>query len=275
MTNKISASFISTVYNGAKHIDRALPSVLSQSRSDFEYVIVNDGSDDNTLQLLQKRADSDARIRLFSPGRLGRPRALNFAVGKCRADIILQQDFDDVSHPDRLKKQLSYLNANPDMGVVGGAFEVVDEVRDERYISFPPREHHEILAAMARYIPFAHTVTAFRKEAFEEAGGYPLLDDIEDLRLWITFAAKGWKLANLEDVLGTHWVYRQSYWHRTFGYRQRQMKLARVQMQAIKELALPRKMMIYPVGRLVYWRLPNVIKRMVRRTISGMQEKDI
>ena len=268
-------SVVTTVYNGEAYFDRAVPSILTQTYEDFEYIIVDDGSTDRTPEFLGDMAQRDPRITVLSPGRLGRTKSLNYAIDHARGDYVAIQDFDDRSQPERFDRQVRFLNAYPQVGVVGGYYVLVDDNRGERYVRKPPAEHEGIVRAMAIGIPLAHTVVAFRKEAWAQAGGYPEVDDIEDLRLWIAFARLNWKLANIPEILGEHWVHTDSFWHRAFKYRQRQRTLQRVQRQAVRELDLPFWMGIYPIGRYVYSFLPHSLRRIVRRSLVRSREKDI
>lgn len=270
--NHPKVSVISTVYNGAPFIERALPSILAQTYSDFEYIIVDDGSQDDTLNLLNNAALQDNRLRIFALGRLGRTKALNFAVAQAKGSYIVQQDFDDVSFSNRLERQIQYLDEHPKVALVGGYYQLIDENRSERYIRMPPTDHKELVRAMARYIPFAHTMVTFRKSAWVQAGGYPELDDIEDLNLWISFVKLGWEVANIPEALGEHRVYANSFWHRSFNYRERQKKLIAANHRAIKELSLPAWMQAYPVSRTFYAYLPDYVKRTIRRTLGRSKE---
>lgn len=268
-------SVISTVYNGAAFFERSVPSVLGQTLTDFEWVIVDDGSTDQTAALLERLQADDRRVRVLSPGRLGRARALNLAVEQARAPYIANQDFDDSSHPDRLRLQTEFLDRHPEVAVVGGSYLVVDAKRGERYQRMPPEDHAQIVRAMASRIPFAHTVVMYRKAAWREAGGYPLVDKLIDFRLWIAIGAAGWRFANLPAVLGEHYVYPESYWNRTFAYRASQLELAQSQMLAIRTLGLPFWARIYPLGRYVYWSMPDGLKRLARRVLAGSRERDL
>jgi len=271
----VKVSVVTTVYNGEPYFNRAVPSILSQTFKDFEWIIVDDGSQDRTPEFLHELASKDHRIKVFQPGRLGRGRALNYAVERACGEYIVQQDFDDISYPQRIEKQIAFLDEHPEIGVVGSYYVVIDEIRNEKYIRKPPCEHNEITRAMAKFIPFAHTLVTFRKKAWEDADGYPLVDDIEDLRLWIRMAKAGWKLANIPEVLGEHFVHSQSFWHKHFKYVRRQRELAKVQWEAILVLNLPLWMGIYPVGRFLYPWLPASLKRFVRRTLRLSREEDI
>jgi glycosyltransferase involved in cell wall biosynthesis len=268
-------SVITSVYNGEAFFDRAVPSILNQSYDAFEWVIVDDGSTDNTPEILKRLSKADKRVRVEYPGRLGHVRALNYAIEIAKGEYIVRQDFDDVSFKDRIRSQVDFLDNHADFGLVGGYYIVKGPGLTERFVRMPPISHESIVRSMASHIPFAHTVVAFRKEAWKQAGGYPELDDIEDLSLWITFAKLGWKLANLPDILGEHWVHAESYWHRHYKYSVRQRKLAAVQLQAIRELGLPSWMMIYPASRFFYGLLPSGLRRAIRRTLGGSNEADL
>lgn len=268
-------SIISTVYNGEPHFERVVPSLLEQTLADFEWVVVDDGSTDRTAMLLRRLQTEDPRVRVLSPGRLGRARALNLAVEQARSEYVANQDFDDTSDPDRLRLQADFLDAHPEVGVLGGHYLVVDERRGERYQRMPPEDHAQIVRAMASRIPFAHTVVMFRKTAWRQAGGYPLLDKLIDFRLWIAIGALGWRFASLPALLGEHFVYPESYWNRTFAYRTSQLELAQSQLLAIRTLGLPFWTRVYPLGRYIYWSMPDHLKRLARRLLAGSLERDV
>ena len=270
-----TASVITTVYNGEAYFDRAIPSILSQTFKDFEFLIVNDGSDDSTEEKLQSVRKQDSRIRLFNPGRLGFAKALNYALKRARGQYIIRQDFDDESFPARIEKQVRFLDENPRVGLVAGYCVVEDERRGERYTRMPPLEHDEICRAMSKYIPFAHTLVALRKSAIQEARGFVEADNIVDLRTWINVGAAGWRFANIPEPMGVHYIYQESFWHRNFTYRYRQRDLAGVQRQAISKLHLPKWRLIYPLGRYLYYGLPDGLKKIVRRGLAGSKEEDI
>ncbi|MFW6034844.1 MAG: glycosyltransferase family 2 protein [Halothermotrichaceae bacterium] len=274
-TKKPKVSVVLTIYNGEKYFhNRAIPSILKQNYDNYEFIIVDDGSTDKTPSLLEKLEQENKKARVFFPGRLGRAKALNFAVDKARGKYIAIQDLDDTSTSNRLKIQAGYLDKNPEIGMVGGYYQLIDKNRDEKYLRMPPLEHKELITAMSKYIPFAHTVVMFRKEAWQQVGGYPDVKNIIDLRMWINFAEKGWKLANIPENIGTHWVYTNSYWHKKFKYKKRQRELAGVQLSAVKKLNLPLYYYTYPFGRLFYAYFPDNIKRFIRRKIAGSKEDD-
>lgn len=268
-------SVVTTVYNGEPYGDRAIPSILAQTFDDFEFILVDDGSQDRTPDMLRELAQRDPRVRVFSPGRLGVAAAANYGISQARGEYIARQDFDDRSYPDRLRLQVAFLDAHPKIGVVGGHYVLVDENRGERYVRIPPAEHPAILASMARYIPFANTLVAFRRQVWTEAGGYPEAADMEDLLFWVKVAKLGWQFGSIPEVLGEHFVHPASFFHRSFKYAERQRALARAQAQAVRELGLPSWMYLYALGRYAYANCPTGLKRVLRRTLGRSQERDV
>jgi glycosyltransferase involved in cell wall biosynthesis len=273
MTPKVSV--VTTVYNGEPYVDRAIPAVLGQTFEDFEWILVDDGSTDRTPEILGELACRDPRVRVFSPGRLGISAAANYGVSQAKGEYIARQDFDDRSYPDRLRLQVALLDADPKVGVVGGHYVVVDANRDERYVRMPPDEHAAIVASMAKGVPFANTLVAFRRQAWIEAGGYPEVADLEDLLLWVKIASHGWRFASIPEALGEHFVHPASFFHRSFKYAERQRALARAQAHAVRELGLPSWMYLFALGRYAYAYCPSTLKRVVRRTLARSQERDL
>jgi hypothetical protein len=98
---------------------------------------------------------------------------------------------------------------------------------------------------------------------------------LEDLLLWISVAKHGWRFGNVPEVLGEHYVHPTSFFHRTFNYADRQRNLARVQAQVIRELGLPAWMYLYALGRYAYAYSPTRLKRLLRRTVGNVQERDL
>jgi glycosyltransferase involved in cell wall biosynthesis len=273
MTPRVSV--VTTVYNGEPYFDRAIPGILAQTFEDFEYVVVDDGSTDGSLERLRDLARRDPRVRVFAPGRLGAAAAYNFGVSQARGEYIARQDFDDRSYPERLRLQVELLDTRPEVGIVGGHYLLVDERRGERYVRMPPTEHGAIVTAMAKYIPIAHTVATFRRQVWVEAGGYPLANNLIDLRFYVRVGKLGWRFANVPEIIGEHFVHDASFFHRSLKYVDRQRDLARVQAQTVRDLGLPRWMYVYSWGRHAYAYLPTGLKRVLRRGLGQSQERDV
>jgi glycosyltransferase involved in cell wall biosynthesis len=273
MTPRVSV--VSSVYNGESYFDRAIPGILGQTFEDFEFIVVDDGSQDRTPEMLRDLAARDPRVRIFAPGRLGAAAAYNYGVEQARGEYIARQDFDDRSYPQRLRLQVALLDAHPKVGMVGGYYLLVDERRDERYLRMPPTDHAGIRAAMAKYVPIAHTVATYRRRVWSEAGGYPLVNNLIDQRFYLRVGKLGWQFANVPEVMGEHYVHDSSWFHRSLKYVERQRDLARVQAQSVQELGLPRWMYVYSLGRHAYAYIPPGLKRVLRRGLIGSRERDV
>ena len=115
-----AVAVIMTVYNGETYLAEAIESVLAQTRVDFEFTIVDDGSDDGTPAILAE-AEKDPRVRVIRAGRMGRARALNVAWKNGSAPYVANLDADDLAEPQRLERQLEFMKSHPDIGLLGTA----------------------------------------------------------------------------------------------------------------------------------------------------------
>src|SRR5690606_28477615 len=113
-------SIITTVKNGSKYILETLDSIKNQTYQEFEHIVVDDGSTDNTVQILEDFLERNPNYKLsvFQPGNLGRGKALNYAVSKANFDWVAIIDADDIWHPKKLEAQISILKINPDITVL-------------------------------------------------------------------------------------------------------------------------------------------------------------
>jgi glycosyltransferase involved in cell wall biosynthesis len=193
-------SIVMPVRDVAPFVDASIRSIVAQTHADFEFVILDDGSVDGTGEILRAWQKRDDRIRLFEgDAPLGPAGSSNFVVDKARGEIVARMDGDDVSHPDRLRRQLEVLDRDPQACLVGTLWEVIDEkgrrvrVRDRWRLARP-----------SLYAPFPHGSIMFRRTAFERAGGYRAEADFwEDLDLYHRLARLGTLLV-LPDAFYQH-----------------------------------------------------------------------
>lgn len=196
-------SVITTVYNCDKFIAQSVKSILNQSFRDFEYIIVNDGSTDNTSEIVQKLALSDNRI-VFIDNKLnlGRVPSLNTSLKIAKGKYIAIQDADDLSLPERLEKQVAFLDKNPDHVLVGSNIIVMDE--NEKFISQPlrPLNSPEAKFNLLFRCTFANPSIVFRKEVIEkqELKYEDNFIHAEDFKI-ISLINRYGKVCNLEEVL--------------------------------------------------------------------------
>lgn len=277
MKGKPKVSVIMTVYNEEEYIRQSVTSVLSQTYEDFELVIVNDGSTDRTQEILGNEFN-DKRIRVFSQENKGRIRALNQAIKLSTGEYIANLDADDYCLPQRLEKQVEFLDRNPDVAVVGTAYHRYDEIRGEKWIRKYPMTDEKIRMEMSKYIPLCNSSVMIRKACLEEVGYYSeeldALQGIEDMELWIRIAKK-FKLANLDEPLVSRKIRKDSFFHESLRHSERNRALARLNLKAIRELSLPIKYYFFPLGRIIYFWLPNNFKRIVRKFFSDINEENM
>lgn len=198
-------SLILPVYNGQEYLSEAIESVLSQSFTDFELIIINDGSTDSSGEII--RALSDARIRYFEQSNKGLAVTLNRGIALARGEYVARQDQDDICLPSRFEKQVAFLDANLDVGMVGTAAEIwVGNERTSRYLKHPV-DDASLTFGLLFDNHFVHSSVTIRRAVFESVGGYAedLRQPPEDYELW-SRVMRAYKLANLPDVL---MVYRE------------------------------------------------------------------
>ena len=263
-----------TAYNEADYIEDAVRRVLTQTYENLEAVVINDGSSDETEDVLSRRFE-DGRLRVFNRGRNGRVTSLNHGLDVASGAFVAMLDADDRCKPTRMKKQVSFLRENKEVGVVGTNYVRIDNIRGESHIRKYPEEDRRIRREMSKYIPIAHSSVMFRRRAVIEVGGYDeSLSDHEDLDLWMR-VAKNWKLANVPEPLVVRHIRSDSYWHRNFGAHARNAHLAKLNARAVAELSLPFYYYAFPIARLAYSWLPVPLKRITRRLVSDIEEQDL
>ena len=169
MTTDISV--ITTVYNCEDYIAESVKSISNQTYKNFEYIIIDDGSADNTLSVIEKLAAADKRITIIkNEHNEGRVKSLNLALAKSKGQYIAIQDADDVSLPERLEKQIIFLKENPEYVLVGSDVEVIDETGE--IISNPvrPERDNEARFSLLFRCTFANPSIMYRKTIPEKNG---------------------------------------------------------------------------------------------------------
>lgn len=187
-------------YNAGKYIGEAIHSVLSQTFTQFELLIINDGSTDETEQVI--RSFNDERIKLINQTKAGLAIALNTGIHAARADLIARFDADDVCYPRRLELQYNFLIAQPDHVIVGCDADYFD-MNDEYVFTYQPRGHSdaEIRALYFYHCPFIHSGVMYKRQVIMEAGCYDVnAHAFEDHLLWSKVISLG-QACNLPQTL--------------------------------------------------------------------------
>ncbi|HVD37629.1 MAG TPA: glycosyltransferase, partial [Solirubrobacterales bacterium] len=202
MSASPAISVLMPVRDGARFLVEAVESVLAQSFSDLELVVVDDGSTDSTPRLLEQIAGRDSRLVVHRrrPGR-NLAEVLNLAAELSRAPLLARLDADDVALPERLRLQVEFLDAHPEVALLGGQALMIDEAGRDFGRAEYPQHDDELRQDLQAGNPFVHPAVAMRRQAFEAVGGYRVnFDYAEDLDLWLRLA-EGRKIANLADVV--------------------------------------------------------------------------
>jgi glycosyltransferase involved in cell wall biosynthesis len=193
------------VYNGEKYLREAIDSILNQTFTDFEFLIVDDGSTDNSVEIINSYQNS--RINLVKNDKNeGLVYTLNRGLSLAKGEYIARMDCDDISLPERLKKQIDFLDSNSEIAVVGTWIKVINEKEEPQTTWQYPLKPLEIQWNLYFYCPLAHPSVMFRKRIILSNGSYsPEMTHAEDYELWWRLSKK-YLLANLPDIL---LIYRQ------------------------------------------------------------------
>lgn len=192
-------SIIMPVYNTAPFLREAMDSMLSQTFSDFELIVLNDCSPDNAEEILD--AYDDPRIvRYRGEKNVGLSNVLNIGIELARGKYIARMDSDDISLPNRLQVQVDYLEAHPEIDLVSAGMQLFGD-KDEIWVREQDFEELKICALF--YSPVLHASSMWRKDAFEKQGLRFRQEMVpsEDYDLWTRALVKGLKLVNLPEVL--------------------------------------------------------------------------
>ncbi len=214
-----------SVFNAERYLNEAIDSILTQTFTDFEFIIIDDGSSDRSLQILQQYAQQDSRIQLVARENRGLVSSLNEGLALAKAPFIARMDADDVSYPDRLSKQVDFLINHPDFAAIGCKVRLIDEDSDPLRLFSLETTHREIDAAhlQGQGGAIAHAAAMFRKDKLNFIGRFRSeFTHAEDLDLWLRLAEVG-QLGNLPDVLYDYRQHLQSVGHK---YRAEQINSA-------------------------------------------------
>ena len=200
-------------YNAGKFIGESIRSVLAQSYSHWELLIVNDGSSDNTVDVV--KSFNDPRIRLVeNPQNMGLIKTLNRGLAEAQGEWIARLDADDLASPDRIALQMDAFEHNADLALLGGRSHIIDEnggVKKNGAAEYQPESPIAVRWACVFFKPFRHSAVMFKRSVvWDEIGGYPEdAKDIEDYALWSKVVAK-YDAANLPEVLCEYRVHSDS-----------------------------------------------------------------
>lgn len=199
LINNPLVSIVMPVYNGEKFLKEAITSILNQTYSNFEFIIINDGSIDNSEEIILSFTDSRI-VYVKNPENYKLIKTLNIGFSMAKGKYIARMDADDVSHPERLHKQVQFLDVNEYYGLIGTGVNLLNgEIKTQMLYH---TDHESLKFALAFYCPFIHPSVMIRKSVLE---GMDVVFDnqylhAEDYELWTRLVFKT-KMANISEYL--------------------------------------------------------------------------
>jgi glycosyltransferase involved in cell wall biosynthesis len=193
VTNAPAVSVLMSVYNGERWLRESIRSILTQSYPDFEFLIIDDGSRDRSLEILRECASQDGRITVHEKANTGLADSLNVGLSHARGRWIARTDADDISEPDRLMRQLRHLQAHEHVVLLGTGLRLIHADGEPAASHQYPEDHTALVRRLTHGGPrFAHASVMFRRDAALSIGGYrPRVRTAEDLDLWLRLAEIG------------------------------------------------------------------------------------
>ncbi|MBW8846946.1 MAG: glycosyltransferase [Burkholderiales bacterium] len=184
-------------------LQESLKSVADQTFGDFECIVIDESTMPETIAACEAFCSTDARFRHIRPEqRIGLAASLNLGIELARAPFIARFDSDDICLPERLSLQSDFMRNQPDVDVLGGQLEVIDEQGRTLAFRVHPNSHEEIQRQMHFTTPVAHPTVIIRKRVLEAYGAYdPSFRNAEDLDLWLRLSNHGVRFANVPHVL--------------------------------------------------------------------------
>lgn len=176
-----SLSIVMPTYNCAQYLENSVKSILNQSFTDFEFLIIDDGSTDSTEELISKIKDS--RIKYIKLDHVGFTSALNLGLSLAQSEWVARMDSDDIAHPDRLRFQTDKLNSDKRINIISCSYFVFKNQRISYFIRLP-EYNHQIKKALLKHSVICHPGVIYEKSLITQYGGYKerLLGDYE---LWL------------------------------------------------------------------------------------------
>jgi hypothetical protein len=202
MNSNPMVSVLMPVYNGERYVAQAVESILAQTFTNFEFIIIDDGSTDASGSILQSFADRDDRICLIRRDNKGLIKTLNEMLKLAKGEFLARMDADDISTPTRLERQIEFLTHHPDVVCVGGAYELMDSKGRTVMTATMPQDNAEIqhMILIGRTI-INHPCAMIRRAALMAIGGYDeTMLTVEDLDMLLRLGEIG-KLANIKEVV--------------------------------------------------------------------------
>jgi GT2 family glycosyltransferase len=260
-------SVVMSVFNGERFLREAMDSILGQTYRDLELIVIDDGSTDGSAEILARRQEEDPRLRVFPQKNMGLTRSLNRGVQLSTGEYVARMDADDGADPRRIECQVAFMDAHPEVGLLGTAYHEIDGEGRLLGTKVFPADDATLRATLIRHNPFFHASVMLRREVFAAVGLYdPAWPSVEDYELWLRVAAR-FRLANLAEPLGI-----RRYDGGNISIRRDNEQLLwglRLRWKAIRRGQYPPSDAIHLARPLLAWLTPTPLRNAVRRRLLG------
>lgn len=258
MDRKPKISIIMGIYNCEKYLKESIDSILNQTYHDWEFIMCDDGSTDETYMIAKNYEEKYPDKFLILKN--GKNMGLNYTLNKCikyaKGEYLARQDGDDVSLPTRFEKQVKFLDENPDIDFVSSTMIFFDETGDWgiSHLAERPTKMDFISGS-----PFSHAATMIRKDVMEKVGCYSVNDSllrVEDYHLWFKLYMSGSKGYNFQEPLYKMRDNHDAFKRRTWKNRLNEMHLKK---WGFKQLDIPHKYYFYVYRPIIVGLLPKPV----------------
>lgn len=252
------------VYNGNKYLQESIESILNQSFTDFEFLIIDDCSEDDSYKILKDLALKDSRIKLYrNEVNLGLTKNLNKLIHKSSGEYIARMDADDISEVARFERQIDFFDTHKDVDIVGTYSSDIDENGKVFRKRTAPLLHKDIINVLPKLCPMTHPSVMFKKQSFAEIGFYnDKFRTSQDLEMYYRAAGAGLKFANIPEYLFRYRMDSEFLKRKTLKFRINDYKL---RIEGFKHMKLPWYKYGYAIIPLILGILPSSLYNSLKK----------
>lgn len=265
---KEMVSVYCTVKNAEETIVETIDSVINQTYKYLEFVIVDDGSTDNTINIIKDHIYKDNRIKLIETEGIGRGKALNLAVENCKSNIIANIDADDIMHPEKIKIQYKVFKSYEGLFLLSTNFIVIKENVPEQWpeIQFENTHVIDITNKNIKKNQVNHSSVMLNRSLLKEIGGYQNYRKSQyDYELWLRAGLKGHKFLKInQQLVGKRIHKNQSFESKRIGQLWRSVKLQSNYIIKSRKIIL----LVYPIARMLLGLLPFKLRRKINSYLN-------
>lgn len=253
-----------SVYNAEKYLEKAIDSIVNQTYQDFEFIIINDCSTDNSSTILNGYNQRYPQIKLINnTSNLGLTKNLNKALSLAKGDFIARMDADDISELHRFERQMDFFSKNKSVDILGTFSKNINEKGNFIGSRTAPVSHNQIMRVLPKLCPVAHPTVMFRKNSLERIGFYnDKFRTSQDYDMWFRAAKIGLKFHNLPEYLLQYRMNDAYVGRKTFKFRWNDFKL---RLEGYKHINLPHHKYIYASIPLILGVIPGAMYNQLKK----------